>query len=85
MQKLANLFRLPLYRGSVKKHNLTMHITHKPGDKLKVNWNGTRMSVSCLIIRGDFAFQHVLLCTSLSEYESDRLDRLLYPGLSLFQ
>lgn len=33
------------YRNHVKKHNLTMHINHKPGDKMMVDWNGTRMSV----------------------------------------
>ncbi len=26
------------YRDYVKKNNLTMHITHKPGDKLMVDW-----------------------------------------------
>ncbi|GJM57579.1 IS21 family transposase [Erysipelotrichaceae bacterium 66-17] len=33
------------YREFVNKHNLTMHINHKPGDKLMVDWNGTRMAV----------------------------------------
>lgn len=33
------------YRDYVKKNNLTMHITHKPGDKLMVDWNGTTMCV----------------------------------------
>lgn len=33
------------YRDYVKKHNLTMHINHKPGDKLMVDWNGTKMAV----------------------------------------
>ena len=33
------------YRDYVKKHNLTMHINHKPGDKMMVDWNGTRMYV----------------------------------------
>ena len=33
------------YRDYVKKNNLTMHITHKPGDKLIVDWNGTTMCV----------------------------------------
>ena len=33
------------YRYYVKKNNLTMHINHKPGDKLMVDWNGTRMNI----------------------------------------
>lgn len=33
------------YRGYVKKNNLTMHINHKPGDKMMVDWNGTNMYV----------------------------------------
>lgn len=33
------------YREYVNKHKLTMHINHKPGDKLMVDWNGTRMTV----------------------------------------
>ena len=33
------------YRDYVKKHNLTMHISHKPGDKLMVDWNGTCMYI----------------------------------------
>ncbi len=33
------------YLDYVKKHNLTMHINHKPGDKLMGNWNDTCMTV----------------------------------------
>lgn len=33
------------YRDHVQKNNLTMHINHKPGDKLMVDWNGTQMIV----------------------------------------
>lgn len=33
------------YRDYVKKHNLTMHINHKSGDKMMVDWNGTHMYV----------------------------------------
>lgn len=33
------------YRDYVKKHNLTMHINHKPGDKIMVDWNGTHMII----------------------------------------
>lgn len=32
-----------LYQDYVDKHNLTMHISHKPGDKLMVDWAGTSM------------------------------------------
>lgn len=35
-----------LYHDYVKKNNLTMHITHKPGDKLFVDWNGKTMYVT---------------------------------------
>lgn len=35
-----------LYRDYVSKNNLTMHITHKPGDKLFVDWDGKTMSVT---------------------------------------
>lgn len=34
-----------LYRDYVKKNNLTMHIHHKPGDKVMVDWNGVTMNV----------------------------------------
>lgn len=30
-----------LYRDYVVKHRLTMHITHKPGEKIMVDWAGT--------------------------------------------
>lgn len=33
------------YGEYVKKNKLTMHITHKPGDKLMVDWFGTTMSI----------------------------------------
>jgi transposase len=32
-----------LYQDYVDKHRLTMHIRHKPGDKLMVDWMGTTM------------------------------------------
>lgn len=32
-----------LYQEYVNKHHLTMHIKHKPGDKLMVDWVGTPM------------------------------------------
>jgi len=32
-----------LYREYVDKHRLTMHIQHKPGDKMMVDWAGTTM------------------------------------------
>ena len=32
-----------LYQDYVDKHRLTMHISHKPGDKLMVDWMGTTM------------------------------------------
>ena len=32
-----------LYRDFVDRHHLTMHIQHKPGDKLMVDWAGTTM------------------------------------------
>lgn len=31
------------YRDHVEQHNLTMHIRHKPGDRLMVDWTGTRI------------------------------------------
>jgi len=34
-----------MYREYVKRHHLTMHINHKPGDKLMVDWFGTTMSI----------------------------------------
>lgn len=34
-----------LYHEYVHKHNLTMHITHKPGDKTMVDWGGITMEV----------------------------------------
>lgn len=33
------------YRDYVKKHNLTIHINHKPGDKMMVDWSGTHMII----------------------------------------
>ena len=33
-----------LYSDYVDQHRLTMHISHKPGDKLMVDWAGTRFS-----------------------------------------
>ena len=33
------------YAGYVKKHRLTMHINHKPGDRVMVDWDGTTMEV----------------------------------------
>ena len=33
------------YRDYVKKNNLTMHITHKPGDKMMVDWDGKTLEV----------------------------------------
>ena len=35
-----------LYRDYVNKNRLTMHINHKPGDKLMVDWNGKVMYVT---------------------------------------
>ena len=34
-----------LYRDYVKKHHLTMHIAHKPGDKMQVDWHGKTMTI----------------------------------------
>ncbi len=34
-----------MYRNYVKRNNLTMHINHKPGDKMMVDWFGTTMSI----------------------------------------
>jgi transposase len=34
-----------LYQDHVDKSNLTMHIRHKPGDKLMVDWDGTTLSL----------------------------------------
>lgn len=34
-----------MYAEYVKKHRLTMHINHKPGDKVMVDWDGTTMKV----------------------------------------
>lgn len=34
------------YRNHVKKNKLTMHIKHKPGDKMQVDWFGTTMEVT---------------------------------------
>lgn len=33
------------YRRYVKENNLTMHIDHKPGDKMMVDWNGKTLNV----------------------------------------
>jgi len=33
------------YADYVKKHRLTMHINHKPGDRVMVDWDGTTMEV----------------------------------------
>ncbi|MDD6043809.1 MAG: IS21 family transposase [Eubacteriaceae bacterium] len=33
------------YADYVKKHRLTMHINHKPADRVMVDWDGTTMSV----------------------------------------
>lgn len=33
------------YADYVKKNRLTMHINHKPGDKVMVDWDGTTMEV----------------------------------------
>ncbi len=38
-------FFCEMYRNYVKENNLTMHINHKPADKMMVDWNGTQMSV----------------------------------------
>ena len=40
----SNFYRL--YTDYVKKHRLTMHINHKPGDKLMVDWDGKTMEVT---------------------------------------
>ena len=34
-----------MYQDYVKKNNLTMHIHHKPGDKVMVDWDGVTMNV----------------------------------------
>ena len=34
-----------LYNDYVKKHKLTMHINHKPGDRVMVDWCGSTMNV----------------------------------------
>lgn len=34
-----------LYHDHVRKHRLTMHISHKPGDRVMVDWAGTTMNV----------------------------------------
>ncbi|MEG1725549.1 MAG: IS21 family transposase [Anaerovoracaceae bacterium] len=34
-----------LYNEYIKKNNCTMHINHKPGDKIMVDWDGTSMNV----------------------------------------
>ncbi len=34
-----------MYQEYVKKNNLTMHIHHKPGDKVMVDWDGVTMNV----------------------------------------
>lgn len=31
------------YRDHVEQNNLTMHIRHKPGDRLMVDWTGTKI------------------------------------------
>jgi transposase len=33
-----------LYSDYVDQHRLTMHISHKPGDKLMVDWAGARFT-----------------------------------------
>lgn len=33
------------YSSYVKKNKLTMHITHKPGDRIMVDWDGKTMKV----------------------------------------
>lgn len=40
----SNFYKL--YTDYVKKHRLTMHINHKPGDKLMVDWDGKTMEVT---------------------------------------
>ena len=38
--------KLPYYHHEhVRKHRLTMHISHKPGDRVMVDWAGTTMNV----------------------------------------
>ena len=34
-----------MYQSYVKQNNLTMHINHKPGDKIMVDWDGKTLSV----------------------------------------
>lgn len=34
------------YSDYVKKNNLTMHINHKPGDKVMVDWDGKTMAIT---------------------------------------
>ena len=31
------------YRDHVEQNNLTMHIRHKPGDRIMVDWTGTKI------------------------------------------
>ena len=33
------------YKKYVSKNNLTMHISHKPGDKMMVDWDGKTLEV----------------------------------------
>lgn len=40
----SNFYRL--YNEHVKKNNLTMHINHKPGDRMMVDWDGKTMNVT---------------------------------------
>ena len=34
------------YKEYVKKNRLTMHINHKPGDRVMVDWDGTTMNIT---------------------------------------
>jgi len=38
-----------LYADHVKRNRLTMHISHKPADKVEVDWFGTTMEVAIAI------------------------------------
>lgn len=40
----SNFYRL--YNEHVKKNKLTMHINHKPGDRMIVDWDGKTMNVT---------------------------------------
>lgn len=55
------------YRDYVDTHRLTMHIRHKPGEKVMVDWTGK--TIHSIILSPERCRRHIFLCLrSLSAY-----------------